>query len=236
MEDNPLLTVDDLTFSYGEVSTLRGVTFSVPKGEIISLMGRNGVGKTTLLKTLMGLNKPTGGRIQFEGKDLTETPTHDRVKGGWGYVPQGRQIFPRLTVEENLKIGLGGRVAPLRKVPQDIYDFFPVLFEMRARAGGNLSGGQQQQLAIGRALATDPKLLLLDEPTEGIQPNIIQLIGDILKKLSEEKGMTILIVEQYLDFVREISAGFYIMNRGAISAGGSINQLTQDLVHQYLSV
>ncbi|WFB37904.1 urea ABC transporter ATP-binding subunit UrtE [Kiritimatiellota bacterium B12222] len=231
-----MLEVEGLTFSYGEVATLRGVDFSVPKGKVVSLMGRNGVGKTTLLKTLMGLNVPSGGRILFEGKEMTQLPTHKRVKGGLGYVPQGRQIFPRLTVEDNLKIGLGARGETLRKVPQDIYDFFPVLFEMRARAGGNLSGGQQQQLAIGRALATDPQLLLLDEPTEGIQPNIIQLIGDILQQLAKEKGMTILIVEQYLDFVREISSSFYIMNRGAISARGPIHDLTQDLVHQYLSV
>ncbi|MDF3129383.1 urea ABC transporter ATP-binding subunit UrtE [Kiritimatiellaeota bacterium B1221] len=236
MDAENLLKVEGLTFAYGEVATLRGVDFTVPKGKVVSLMGRNGVGKTTLLKTLMGLNISNGGTITFDGNDMTKMQTHDRVKGGLGYVPQGRQIFPRLTVEDNLKIGLGARAVTLRKVPQGIYEYFPVLYDMRARAGGNLSGGQQQQLAIGRALATDPQLLLLDEPTEGIQPNIIQLIGDILQQLAKEKGMTILIVEQYLDFVREISSRFYIMNRGAISAGGSIQELTQDLVHQYLSV
>lgn len=236
MDANNILTVENLHFAYGEVATLRGVNITVPKGSIVSLMGRNGVGKTTLLKNLMGLQSPSSGSITYQGKDITSLHTHKRVKQGLGYVPQGRQIFPRLTVEDNLRIGLDARSTSLKKVPQDIYDFFPVLFDMRARAGGNLSGGQQQQLAIGRALATDPSVLILDEPTEGIQPNIIQLIGQILQQLSREKGMTIFIVEQYLDFVREISTHFYIMNRGAIAAGGDIPTLTQELVHQYLSV
>jgi len=231
-----MLQITDLHFSYGEVATLRGVNLSVRKGTIACLMGRNGVGKTTLLRTLMGLHAPKQGRILFEGEDVTRMPSHTRTRRGLGYVPQGRQIFPRLTVEENLRIGLAARKSPLAKVPTEIYDFFPVLFDMRARAGGNLSGGQQQQLAIGRALATDPTLLVLDEPTEGIQPNIIQLIGDTLRQLVAEKGLTVLIVEQYLDFVRGLASDFYIMNRGTISAQGPIHDLTQELIHHYLSV
>jgi urea transport system ATP-binding protein len=231
-----MLEITDLHFSYGEVATLRGVNLSIPKGSIACIMGRNGVGKTTLLRTLMGLNAPKSGSIRFQDEDVTRMPSHLRTKRGLGYVPQGRQIFPRLTVEENLRIGLGARNTPLAKVPTEIYDFFPVLFDMRARAGGNLSGGQQQQLAIGRALATDPTMLVLDEPTEGIQPNIIQLIGDTLRNLVESKGLTVLIVEQYLDFVRGMASQFHIMNRGSISAQGPIHDLTQELIHHYLSV
>ncbi len=231
-----MLKVESLHVAYGEVATLRGVELEVKEGTIMSLTGRNGVGKTTFLKTLMGLQPVREGTIEFAGEDITGMPAHQRVHQGLGYVPQGRQIFPRLSVEENLILGLDARSDGLKKVPEEVYEFFPVLFDMKARQGGNLSGGQQQQLAIGRALATGPKLLILDEPTEGIQPNIIQLIGDILQRLVKETGLTVLLVEQYLDFIREISNEFSIMNRGSISAHGPITDLTTDLVHQYLSV
>ncbi len=233
MDAENLFEVKDLCFSHGEVVTLRNVSFGVPKGSVVGLMGRNGVGKTTLLRCLMGLLKPSAGEILLDGKAIVRTPPHRRSRLGMGYVPQGRQIFAQLTVEENLVIALPRGV---KRVPQEIYDFFPVLFDMRKRAGGNLSGGQQQQLAIGRALAGGPRMLLLDEPTEGIQPNIIQQIGGILQRLAREKGMTILVVEQYLDFVREHTSSFLIMNRGAVTASGPIQNLTQELVHQYLSV
>lgn len=231
-----MLEISNLHYSYGEVATLRGVDLTVPTGCIVSVTGRNGVGKTTLMKAILGIHAPREGSILFKGEDVTRVPAHRRVTSGLGYVPQGRQIFPRLTVEENITIGLTSRGLARKKVLDDIYGFFPVLGEMRSRAGGNLSGGQQQQLAIGRALATEPELLVLDEPTEGIQPNIIQLIGKILQQLVAERGLTVLIVEQYLDFIREISTDFAIMNRGAVPASGPINELTQELVQQYLSV
>jgi urea transport system ATP-binding protein len=208
----------------------------VPEKSIVCVMGRNGVGKTTLLRNITGLEKPDSGEIQLGGKAITHLPAYGRARSGIGYVPQGRMIFPKLTVEENLIIGLSGGGNQDTDIFDEIYDLFPVLQEMKSRRGGDLSGGQQQQLAIGRALATDPKLLILDEPTEGIQPNIIQQIGKILQHLVDEKDMTILIVEQYLDFVREFSHHFYIMNRGRIVEGGETRSLTEELVNNYLSV
>lgn len=231
-----MLEVDDLHVSYGEVSVLRGVTLQVPERSIVCVMGRNGVGKTTLLNTILGLHKPRSGRVLFNGRDVSRIHGSRRVKAGLGYVPQGRQIFSRLTVEENLKTGLGARHDRARKIPGEIYDYFPVLQKMRSRMGGDLSGGQQQQLAIARALVTDPRVLVLDEPTEGIQPNIIDAIGRILHQLVEEKGMTILIVEQYLDFIREVSHHYYVMNRGAVAASGVTSEMDVSKVHSYLSV
>lgn len=232
----PILKIQNLNFSYGEVQALRDVEMEVPEKSIVCVMGRNGVGKTTLLRNITGLEKPDSGEIQLGGKSLSRLPAYGRARSGIGYVPQGRMIFPKLTVEENLLIGLAGGGNQDTGIFDEIYDLFPVLQEMKSRRGGDLSGGQQQQLAIGRALATNPRLLILDEPTEGIQPNIIQQIGKVLQHLVDEKDMTILIVEQYLDFVREFSQHFYIMNRGRIVEGGETQTLTDELVKNYLSV
>ena len=232
----PILKIQNLNFSYGEVQALRDVEMEVAEKSIVCVMGRNGVGKTTLLRNITGLEKPDSGEIQLGGKSLTRLPAYGRARSGIGYVPQGRMIFPKLTVKENLLIGLAGGGNQDTGIFDEIYDLFPVLQEMKSRRGGDLSGGQQQQLAIGRALATNPRLLILDEPTEGIQPNIIQQIGMVLQHLVDEKDMTILIVEQYLDFVREFSQHFYIMNRGRIVEGGETQTLTDELVKNYLSV
>ena len=232
----PLLEIKNLHFAYGEVQVLHDVQMDVPEKKIVCLMGRNGGGKTTLIRNITGLEKPSSGTMSMHGQDLLSLPAYRRVTQGIGYVPQGRMIFPKLTVEENLLVGLSGGNTRGTAVFDEIHNLFPVLKEMKGRMGGDLSGGQQQQLAIGRALATNPRLLILDEPTEGIQPNIIQQIGKVLRHLVDEKDMTILIVEQYLDFVREFSHHFYIMNRGRIVEGGETRNLTDDLVSNYLSV
>ncbi|MDE0297128.1 MAG: urea ABC transporter ATP-binding subunit UrtE [Candidatus Poribacteria bacterium] len=231
-----MLNVQNLSFSYGEVQLLRGIDVHVPAETVVSVMGRNGVGKTTLMNNIIGLLKPSSGSIQIEDRELVGVSTHRRIRAGLGYVPQGRMIFPKLTVEENLRVGLSARGDKMTQIPDDIYELFPILKEMGKRMGGDLSGGQQQQLAIGRALVTDPKVLILDEPTEGIQPNIIQQIGAVLRKLVETQRMTILIVEQYLDFVREFCQQFYIMNRGEIVAHGETDSLGQAMIQEYLSV
>ncbi len=231
-----MLNVQDLSFSYGEVQVLRGIDVHVPAETIVSVMGRNGVGKTTLMNNIIGLLKPSSGSIQIEDRELVGVSTHRRIRAGLAYVPQGRMIFPKLSVEENLRVGLSARDDKKTQIPDDIYELFPILKEMGKRMGGDLSGGQQQQLAIGRALVTDPKVLILDEPTEGIQPNIIQQIGAVLRKLVEAQQMTILIVEQYLDFVREFCQQFYIMNRGEIVAHGETDSLSQGMIQEYLSV
>lgn len=231
-----MLNVQNLSFSYGEVQVLRQLDVHVPAETIVSVMGRNGVGKTTLMNNIIGLLKPSSGSIQIGDRELMGVPTHRRIRAGLAYVPQGRMIFPKLTVEENLRVGLAAREDKIKQIPEEIYDLFPILKEMGKRMGGDLSGGQQQQLAIGRALVTDPKVLILDEPTEGIQPNIIQQIGAVLRKLVETQQMTILIVEQYLEFVREFCQQFYIMNRGEIVAHGETDALSQSMIQEYLSV
>ena len=231
-----MLKLNNLNFLYGEVAALRDVTMEVPEKEIVCVMGRNGVGKTTLMKNIVGVLDPADGQIEFLGESVEKNPAHARARKGMAYVPQGRMIFPRLTVEENLRVGLAARQDGSKKIPEYIFEFFPILKEFMRRMGGDLSGGQQQQLAIGRALATDPKLLILDEPTEGIQPNIVQLIGEVLRKLVKEHELTVLIVEQYLDFVRDYTDRFYVMNRGAIVEGGATTGLSDDIVKQYLHV
>lgn len=231
-----MLKVNGLSFAYGEVSVLRDVTLSVPKGQIVCVMGRNGVGKTTLMNNIIGLLKPKQGSIQIEEQEMSELPAHKRIRHGLGYVPQGRMIFPKLTVIENLKVGLSARSDGKKSIPDIVFDMFPILKEMSGRRGGDLSGGQQQQLSIGRALVGNPRLLILDEPTEGIQPNIIQAIGEVLTKLVKERDMTILMVEQYLEFVREFGHHFYIMNRGQIVADGTTEEFSTDMVRQHLSV
>jgi len=228
-----MLKVENLSVSYGAVEALSGVSFSMEPGSVLAVMGRNGVGKTTLMKSLVGLLKARTGEIYFEGTPLGGLQAYHRVRKGIGYVPQGRQIFPKLTVEENL---MTGQRKAGQSIPKEIYDHFPVLKDMRNRRGGDLSGGQQQQLAIGRALVTNPKLLILDEPTEGIQPNIIQRIGEVLKVLSQERGMTIIIVEQYLAFIREFSSHFLLMNKGSVVTEGETSKLTSDHIEEYLRV
>ena len=210
-----MLDIQKIDSYYGESRVLHELSLSVPNGEIVGLIGRNGVGKSTTLKSIMGLIKTTAGSIMFDGQDIIKMPTYERVKKGIGYVPQGRDIFPYMTVQENLEMGLqplGGK----GKIPDYIYDLFPILPEFAKRKGGDLSGGQQQQLAIARALAAEPKILILDEPTEGIQPSIIHDIGVAIKKVNQWKHITVLLVEQYLDFVMENSSYVNVMEKGEI--------------------
>jgi urea transport system ATP-binding protein len=231
-----VLEIRDLNQFYGGSHTLWDVNVSIRPGAVYCLMGRNGTGKTTLLKCIMGLVAARSGDVVFEGEELSGRPAEDRARRGIGYVPQGREIFPRLTVEENLGIGLGIRPNGLKAVPERIYDMFPVLKKMLHRRGGDLSGGQQQQLAIGRALILEPKLLILDEPTEGIQPNIVHEIGDIVRRLNQEQEMTVLLVEQKLPFARRVASEFCILGKGRTVASGPIADLTDDVVGVHLSV
>jgi urea transport system ATP-binding protein len=230
------LAVTRLNQSYGGSHTLWDVDLEVPAGSRTCLMGRNGMGKTTLLKCVMGLLPATSGAIRFAGADLIGRPAESRARLGIGYVPQGRDIFSHLTVEENLRVGLGVRKNGARSIPPHVYDLFPVLKQMRHRRGGDLSGGQQQQLAIGRALVLEPSLLILDEPTEGIQPNLVHQIGDILLALNRETGVTVLLVEQQLRFARRVATNFWILEKGRCVAGGPIDQLTDALVGDHLGV
>ncbi len=232
-----MITLSNINQYYGSSHTLRDVNLSVNEGSCTVLMGRNGVGKTTLMQCITGLVPIRQGEIKLgNDQSLTKVSAEQRASMGIGYVPQGRQIFPLLTVEENLAIGLRARQDGQRSIPEIIYKLFPVLLEMRSRRGGDLSGGQQQQLAIGRALATQPDVLLLDEPTEGIQPNVVQDIGDIIQKLNKEIGLTVLLVEQKLPFARRVGDDFAIMDRGHIVATGAMDELGDDLVRQYLTV
>ena len=231
-----MLTVQTLNQYYGESHTLWDLDLNVPEGKCTCLMGRNGVGKTTLLECVMGLLPIESGEIRFAGNNLNKLAAERRAPLGIGYVPQGRQIFPMLTVEENLRIGLPARKENRKQIPEFIFELFPVLKEMLSRRGGDLSGGQQQQLAIGRALVIDPKLLILDEPTEGIQPNIVQEIGDIILRLNREIGLTVLLVEQKLPFARKVADRFCILDRGRHVAVGEMDQLNDELIRQYLTV
>jgi len=234
--NNSVLSITSLNQFYGESHTLWDLNLEVPEGGCTVLMGRNGVGKTTLLKSIMGLIPVKSGEMIYNGKLINKNSAEMRAEIGIGYVPQGRQIFPLLTVEENLEIGLPARADKAKSIPEFIYDMFPVLKEMRHRRGGDLSGGQQQQLAIGRALVTDPQLLILDEPTEGIQPNIVSDIGDIINKLNKEIGLTVLLVEQKLPFARRVADTFCLIDRGQAVANGPIQDLSEDLIHKYLTV
>jgi urea transport system ATP-binding protein len=229
-----MLELKGLNVSIGGSRILRDVEFVVPPNQVVCLMGRNGVGKTTTLRSILGLRRPSKGSIMLEGREITGWNTEQRVRAGIGYVPQGREIFPALTVMENLQISQTalGKKAPDRF--ERVFSLFPVLKEMLHRKGGVLSGGQQQQLAIGRALLTEPKLLILDEPTEGIQPSIIDQIGDAIKSLKGE--LSVLLVEQYLDFAKELGDRFIIMDRGSVVASGEINELHEGVVKQYLTV
>ncbi|QSI77529.1 MULTISPECIES: urea ABC transporter ATP-binding subunit UrtE [Niveibacterium] len=230
-----MLTVSNLNQYYGGSHILRDLSFEVPTGKVTTLLGRNGVGKTTLLKTLMGLVPAKTGTVRFGEADLTRSPSHARVRAGIGYVPQGREIFPRLTVAENLEMGLAVKPASAQ-VPERIFEMFPVLRQMMKRRGGDLSGGQQQQLAIGRALAAGPKLLILDEPTEGIQPSIIKDIERAIRALAESGEMAILLVEQYYDFARSLADQYIVMERGEIVMRGEGKNMDADGVRERLSV
>ena len=233
-----MLQVNALNQFYGGSHILRNVTFEVPQGKLTTLLGRNGVGKSTLLKCLMGVVPTKSGSISWAGQALEKKPPYERVAAGLAYVPQGREIFPRLTVEENLMLGmeaLPGGLARNRRIDPFVYELFPVLQEFLPRKGGDLSGGQQQQLAIARALLGKPKLLLLDEPTEGIQPNIVQDIESAVKRIIAETGIGVLLVEQHLHFVRQADR-YYAMQRGGIVASGPTSDLSQAVVDQFLSV
>ncbi len=231
-----MLRIQKINQLYNQSHILWDLDLEVREGTCGCLLGRNGVGKTTLLKCITGLLPVRDGQILLNGQDITRMSTENRARAGIGYVPQGREIFPLLTVEENLKISLGARSDGARQIPEQIYQLFPVLKEMKSRRGGDLSGGQQQQLAIGRALVLDPKLLILDEPTEGIQPNIVRDIGDVIRKLNREMGLTVLLVEQKLPFARRTADDFFIMERGRVMADGPIAELSDELVQQYLTV
>jgi urea transport system ATP-binding protein len=223
-----MLNVANLNQYYGGSHILRDLSFEISPGKVTALLGRNGVGKTTLLKTLMGVVPAASGSIRFGAEDLTGAPPYRRVRAGIGYVPQGREIFPRLTVDENLRMGLASQPRATR-VPERIFELFPVLAKMLGRRGGDLSGGQQQQLAIGRALAMRPKLLILDEPTEGIQPSIIKDIERAIRLLSDTGEMAILLVEQYYDFARSLADQFLVMDRGEIVARGKGADMNEDV-------
>jgi len=231
-----LLHIRGLNQSYGGSHTLWDIDLDVAVGTRLCLMGRNGMGKTTFLKCLMGLIPITSGEIKFDGSDLRVLPAESRARLGIGYVPQGRDIFPQLTVEENLQVGLGARPDGGRSIPARVFELFPVLKQMLQRRGGDLSGGQQQQLAIGRALVLEPKLLILDEATEGIQPNIVHEIGDIILKLNDEIGLTVLLVEQKLPFARRVASEFRILDKGRAVAGGAIDELSDDDIREHLTV
>jgi urea transport system ATP-binding protein len=231
-----MLSVQNLSSAYGAIQVLDDITMVVPAGRITCILGRNGVGKTTLLMNIMGMLKPTAGAIFMDDKDLTRLPIDRRSGLGLGLVPQGRRIFPTLTVEENLRVPLAARGRWKDPIPDDIYDLFPALYALSRRRGGDLSGGQQQQLAIARALVADPTVLLLDEPTEGIQPSVIQHIGDVLRRLVVERGLAIVMVEQYLNFVKDVGDRFVLMDRRRVVASGLTADLTADLVTRHLSV
>ena len=231
-----MLNVEKLNQFYGESHTLWDVDLNVLAGSCTCLMGRNGVGKTTLLKSIMGLLPTSSATIAYDGNDLTDQPCELRACQGIGYVPQGREIFTQLSVEENLRVGLLSGGDGLREIPELVFEIFPVLKQMLHRRGGDLSGGQQQQLAIGRALSLNPKLLILDEPTEGIQPNIVHEIGDIIIHLNQERGMTILLVEQKLPFARRVAQQFYILDKGRNVAADKMENLEEEVIDQYLKV
>lgn len=231
-----LLNIKGLKSSYDESLILRGIDMEVPKNTVVALLGRNGVGKTSLLKSIMGLMPKTEGVITFEGELIIDRRADYRARLGLGYVPQGRDIFPNLTVKENLEVSLSIAGKPGEERLEEVYELFPVIKEMLNRKGGVLSGGQQQQLAIGRALLSNPKLLILDEPTEGIQPSIIDQIEDAIHLLKGQGGLSIILVEQYLDFAKAACDDFYILDRGSVVQTGKSEELTTEVITQHLTV
>ena len=231
-----MLSAAAVDLYYGASYTLRRVSLSAKRGEITCIMGRNGVGKTSLLRAIMGLQPIRAGRISWDDKDITALPTYERARAGIALVPQGREIFPRLTVLENLQTGFATLPRSLCHIPDEIFTLFPVLKDMLGRRGGDLSGGQQQQLAIGRALVARPKLLILDEPTEGIQPSIIKDIGRVIEQLAARADMAILLVEQYFEFARDLASAYAVMQRGEVVLSGRGNEMDEAEVRTYLTV
>ena len=231
-----LLELTDVTVSYGQTPVLFGVNMAIEQGDIACLLGRNGVGKTTLLRSVIGLNKALSGSIIFDADDITKVPTFKRARYGISYIPQGREIIPYLSVLDNLKLGMSAGKKKFRKIPDEIFEFFPMLKQHLSRQGGLVSGGQQQQLAIARGLMSSPKIMLLDEPTEGIQPSIVQEIEETLKRINREKGITLIVVEQKVDFARQLAQKFFIMEKGMVVANGATSDLSDDLVHKYLAI
>lgn len=232
-----ILTATNLQAAYGQSTILWGVDFQVKKGSATTIMGRNGVGKSTLLKTIMGLVNVKAGSLKLYDEEISKLPPYKKAWKGMGYIPQGREIIPKLTVFENLKLGMEAVTDKKAKFPEEeIYDLFPILKDFKKRLGGNLSGGQQQQLAIGRILVSNPKLILLDEPTEGIQPSIAQDIAQVLKRLVKEKGISILLVEQKIDFAKQVTDYYYFMDRGRMVMEGSKETMDHSTVSKYLSV
>ena len=231
-----MLSIQKLNQFYGQSHTLWDLSFEVPLNSCTCILGRNGVGKTTLMQSIMGLAPSIDGSLMFEGQDILRLPAEKRAPLGIAYIPQGRQIFAQLTVEENIRTGFFASRKKHASVPDEIYELFPVLKEMRHRRGGDLSGGQQQQLAIARALVLEPTLLLMDEPAEGIQPTIVQEIGHVIQRLNAERNITVLLVEQKLPFARRVGSHFVVLDRGRLQAQGEMSELSDDIVHQYLNV
>jgi urea transport system ATP-binding protein len=231
-----MLELADVDGFYGRSRALQSVSMQVENGDFFSVLGRNGVGKTTLLRTILGLMSRTTGSIRLDGEELVHKPTHERARAGVGYVPQGRGILPAFTVRENLMVGTFAAKGGGGRIGEWVLELFPILKEFLNRRGGNLSGGQQQQLAIARALLSEPKIMLLDEPTEGIQPNIVEQIEQVLIDLNRKQGLTIVLVEQNIAFARRASRHFAIFDRGSVAVGGSIDQLSDNLIHQHLVV
>ena len=231
-----MLSLQSVTAFYGKTPTLHNISIEVGKGQCLCVLGRNGVGKTTLLKTIMGLVTRTTGKLSIAGEDLAEAPTHVRAKAGLGYVPQGRRILGKFTIRENLELGTFAREDGSRSIPDSCVENFPYLTENMGKRAGLLSGGQQQQLAIARALATNPKILLLDEPTEGIQPNIVADIRNTIRKLNKEMGLTLILTEQHIKIARELADLFVMMDIGRIVAQGPISELNDDLIRKHLTI
>src|SRR5436305_9534190 len=231
-----MLTVEAVDLYYGASHALRRVSLTAKKGEVTCILGRNGVGKTSLLRAVFGLQAIRSGHIRWEDRDLTGLPPHERARAGLALVPQGREIFPRLTVLENLMTGFAMLPRTLRHIPDEVFALFPVLKDMLSRRGGDLSGGQQQQLAIARALVARPRLLILDEPTEGIQPSIIKEIGRVIERLAAQGEMAILLVEQYFEFARDLAAAYAVMQRGEVVASGRRSEMDDTVVRSYLTV
>ena len=231
-----MIKIEKVNQFYGQSHTLWDLDLEIKKGRCTCLMGRNGVGKTTLSKVIMGLLTIKDGQIIYDGQDISKLADHKRASIAIGYVPQGREIFSQLTVLENLQIGVLANRNKITKVPDKIYDLFPVLKDMQKRKGGDLSGGQQQQLAIARALCIDPKFLILDEPSEGIQPNIVAQIGEVIDYLTKEEQITVMLVEQKLPFARKHGDDFYVLDRGSVVANGEIAQLSDEIIKKYMSV
>lgn len=231
-----MLELSDVDGFYGRSRALQQVSLSVGQGEFLTVLGRNGVGKTTLLRTILGLMSRCAGSIRLDGEEINSLPTHKRARAGLGYVPQGRGILPNFTVRENLLLGTFAAKSQARTIPDNIFELFPILKEFLGRRGGNLSGGQQQQLAIARALLSEPKILLLDEPTEGIQPNIVEQIEDVLIDLNRKQGLAVILVEQNIKFARRASHRFAILNRGSVAVSGDIGALSDELIQSHLVV